>query len=165
MKKGEGLVSQMSKKHQESQVFVPVHPLARAFGENSVKLLSQVYWSPGLLEREVIYPSVIGKSWRLLAVQLFSASAAITANMTTLLQSAADGRRFLVGLNVAIWGFFFVQGLVKLTRHFLYFPLQIHNAIRAGFEQLPRQQHAKNWGFLRRSCATRGQILALLLAH
>lgn len=60
-RRGEGMVSQMSKKHQESQVFVPVHPLARAFGENSVKLLSQVYWSLGLLEREVIYPSVIGK--------------------------------------------------------------------------------------------------------
>lgn len=29
--------------------FVSGHPLARVFGGISVKLLSQVYWSPGLL--------------------------------------------------------------------------------------------------------------------
>lgn len=95
-KKGEGMVSQMSKKHQESQVFVLVHPLAQAFGENSVKLLSQVYWSPGLLEREVIYPSVIGKilaavSAATLSVHMQHQSGAITPNMTMLLQFDADG--------------------------------------------------------------------------
>lgn len=90
------MVSQMSKKHQESQVFVPVHPLARAFGENSVKLLSQVYWSPGLLEREVIYPAVIGKilaavSGATLSDHMQHRSSAITAKMTMLLQSDTDG--------------------------------------------------------------------------
>lgn len=94
------MVNQMSKKasplkHQESQVFVPVHPLARAFGENSVKLLSQVYWSPGLLEREVIHPSAIGKilwavSSATLSVCMHHRIAAITPNMTILLQSDTD---------------------------------------------------------------------------
>lgn len=83
-------------KHQESQVFVPVHPLARAFGENSVKLLSQVYWSPGLLEREVIYPPAIGQILRAvssatLSVRMQHRIATITPNMTILLQSDADG--------------------------------------------------------------------------
>lgn len=58
---GGGVVSQMEQvgsfpRASSVSGFVPGHPLAWVFGGNSVKLLSQVYWSPGLLEREVIYP-------------------------------------------------------------------------------------------------------------
>lgn len=74
---------------------MPGHPLARAFGENSVKLLSQVYWSPGLLEREVIYPSAIGKIlWAVSGatryVHMQHRRAAVAPNTAKFSQSDAD---------------------------------------------------------------------------
>lgn len=65
MSKRGRVVSQMSKEVALSSIkrlrFCVGPPFGLGVWGNSVKLLSQVYWSPGLLEREVIYPLVIWK--------------------------------------------------------------------------------------------------------
>lgn len=57
------MVSQMSKEVALSSIkrlrFCAGSPFGLSVWGNAVKLLSQVYWSPGLFEREVIYPLVI----------------------------------------------------------------------------------------------------------